>query len=143
MYKGRELRGLVRGIRQSGHAIVSLADLLTEPTRDAVALTFDDGFASLARLAEPILTEYGAQRSFQGRAASSSSIENGLRRITPSLKASSSARVSPVATMKGMPLSFKSRATASLFWSPRNQRSTTAPSSSSAAIFARAPSTEV
>ena len=55
-----ELRGLVRGILQSDHAIISLADLLAEPARDAVALTFDDGFASLAELAEPVLTEHGA-----------------------------------------------------------------------------------
>ncbi len=55
-----ELLALVRGIRTSGHAIVPLGELLAQATRDAVALTFDDGLASLAEVAQPLLSEEGA-----------------------------------------------------------------------------------
>lgn len=54
-----ELRCLVAGVLRSGHAIVSLRELLETPTRDTIALTFDDGVASLADLAAPILSEHG------------------------------------------------------------------------------------
>ncbi len=55
-----ELRGLVGGVLRSGHTIVSLRELLAEPTRNAIALTFDDGLASLAEVAAPLLSEQGA-----------------------------------------------------------------------------------
>lgn len=54
-----ELRGLVSGVLRSGHAIVSLRDLLEGRERDAIALTFDDGVASLAEIAAPLLSEQG------------------------------------------------------------------------------------
>ena len=54
-----ELRRLVGGVLRSGHAIVSLRELLAGPTRDAIALTFDDGVASLAEVAAPLLSEQG------------------------------------------------------------------------------------
>lgn len=54
------LRGLVTGIRASGHAIVSLAELTASPAPDRVALTFDDGLASVAEHALPLLRELEA-----------------------------------------------------------------------------------
>jgi peptidoglycan/xylan/chitin deacetylase (PgdA/CDA1 family) len=54
------LRGLVLGIRASGHAIVPLAELLASPAPDRVALTFDDGLASVAEHALPLLRELEA-----------------------------------------------------------------------------------
>jgi peptidoglycan/xylan/chitin deacetylase (PgdA/CDA1 family) len=56
-----ELMGLIRGIQASGHSLVSLGRLLSEPdVPDRVALTFDDGFASVAEVAAPILRRAGA-----------------------------------------------------------------------------------
>ena len=55
-----EFRGLVRGVLESGHAIVSLGELLASPAPNTVALTFDDGLASLAEVALPLLREQGA-----------------------------------------------------------------------------------
>jgi peptidoglycan/xylan/chitin deacetylase (PgdA/CDA1 family) len=54
------LRGLVRGIRSAGHAIVPLRELLASPAPDRVALTFDDGLASVAEEALPVLRDEGA-----------------------------------------------------------------------------------
>ncbi len=55
------LRGLLRGIRESGHAVVSLRTLLAEPSvPNRVALSFDDGFRSVHSEALPILREAGA-----------------------------------------------------------------------------------
>ncbi|MAE96182.1 MAG: chitin deacetylase [Deltaproteobacteria bacterium] len=51
-----ELASLVRGVRDAGHEIVPLAELLGEPeTPDRVALTFDDGFHSVFEEALPVL----------------------------------------------------------------------------------------
>lgn len=56
-----QLRSLVRGIRASGHELVSLRSLLAHPAgRNRVALTFDDGFRSVHQAALPILREEGA-----------------------------------------------------------------------------------
>ena len=58
-----ELRGLLRAVRSAQHDIVPLATLLAEPTHNAgnaVALTFDDGMASLGEVAAPLLREEGA-----------------------------------------------------------------------------------
>ena len=55
-----ELRGLLALIRSSGHSIVSLRELLESSARDTVALTFDDGMASLAAQAAPLLSAEGA-----------------------------------------------------------------------------------
>ncbi len=53
-------RRLVEGILASGHRVVSLAALLEDPADDdRVALTFDDGFASLAEAARPVLASLG------------------------------------------------------------------------------------
>jgi peptidoglycan/xylan/chitin deacetylase (PgdA/CDA1 family) len=55
-----QLRSLLRHVIESGHRVVPLHELLLglpEPNR--VALTFDDGFASVARTAAPILAELG------------------------------------------------------------------------------------
>jgi peptidoglycan/xylan/chitin deacetylase (PgdA/CDA1 family) len=55
------LRSLVQGIRASGHEVVSLRELLERPeSPDRVALTFDDGFASVFEQALPVLREEGA-----------------------------------------------------------------------------------
>lgn len=55
------LRSLVRGIRASGHEVVPLRELLDRPDApDRVALTFDDGFASVSEQALPVLREEGA-----------------------------------------------------------------------------------
>lgn len=57
-----QLRGLIRAIHDSGHDIVSLGRLLSEPRREnQVALTFDDGFESVAESAAPILRDAGVQ----------------------------------------------------------------------------------
>jgi peptidoglycan/xylan/chitin deacetylase (PgdA/CDA1 family) len=55
------LRALVRAIRSSGHEIIPLTELLSAselPNR--VALSFDDGMASVPEAALPILREEGA-----------------------------------------------------------------------------------
>ena len=54
------LRGLLRAIRAAGHAIVPLRELLATPAPNRVALTFDDGLASVAETALPILRAEGA-----------------------------------------------------------------------------------
>jgi peptidoglycan/xylan/chitin deacetylase (PgdA/CDA1 family) len=54
-----ELRGLLDLIRSSGHSIVSLRELLETSAPDTVALTFDDGMASLAAEAAPMLSAEG------------------------------------------------------------------------------------
>ncbi len=52
----RAFRGLMEGILASGHRIVPLSDLLENPADPhRVALTFDDGFSSVAQEALPIL----------------------------------------------------------------------------------------
>jgi peptidoglycan/xylan/chitin deacetylase (PgdA/CDA1 family) len=57
----RELARLVEAVQRSGHRVVPLRDLLTNANRDAaVALTFDDGFASVAERAAPVLSALGA-----------------------------------------------------------------------------------
>ena len=56
-----ELASLINAIRGSGHAIVSVRDLL-ENSRDtdkAVAFTFDDGARSVAEIGAPILRDLG------------------------------------------------------------------------------------
>ena len=53
------LRGLIAGVRAAGHAIVPLRELLASPTPDRVALTFDDGLASVAENALPMLSAEG------------------------------------------------------------------------------------
>ena len=56
-----ELASLILAIRASGHAIVSVRDLLEHgraPDK-AVAFTFDDGALSVAEIAAPILNELG------------------------------------------------------------------------------------
>lgn len=55
-----ELGSLVDAIRRSGHRIVPLAELLRSQTANVVALTFDDGFASVSEHAAPVLAERGA-----------------------------------------------------------------------------------
>jgi peptidoglycan/xylan/chitin deacetylase (PgdA/CDA1 family) len=55
-----ELDSLVRSIRASGHEIVPLAALLAGTSPDAVALTFDDGFVSVAEQAAPVLARLDA-----------------------------------------------------------------------------------
>lgn len=54
------LASLVAGLRRSGHAIVPLIELLDGPAHERrVALTFDDGFRSVAQAALPVLSEAG------------------------------------------------------------------------------------
>jgi len=56
-----ELRSLVESIRASGHRIVPLRAILREPgVPNRVALTFDDGMASLHENALPVLRDLGA-----------------------------------------------------------------------------------
>jgi peptidoglycan/xylan/chitin deacetylase (PgdA/CDA1 family) len=55
-----QLRSLLGHVARSGHRVVSLRELLEglpEPNR--IALTFDDGFTSVARGAAPVLAELG------------------------------------------------------------------------------------
>jgi peptidoglycan/xylan/chitin deacetylase (PgdA/CDA1 family) len=55
-----QLTGIVRAIGRSGHAIVPLSDLLADPAgENRVALTFDDGLASVANGAAPLLRAEG------------------------------------------------------------------------------------
>lgn len=55
-----ELASLAQAIRDSGHEIVPLAELLAEPEQpDRVALTFDDGFRSVFDQALPVLRQAG------------------------------------------------------------------------------------
>ena len=54
------LRGLLAGIREAGHAIVPLRELLASSQPNRVALSFDDGLASVAENALPVLREAGA-----------------------------------------------------------------------------------
>jgi peptidoglycan/xylan/chitin deacetylase (PgdA/CDA1 family) len=54
------LRSLVHAVRASGHRIVPLGDMLEHRPERAIALTFDDGFVSLATTAAPILAELDA-----------------------------------------------------------------------------------
>ncbi len=54
------LRALVAGIRAAGHAIVPLRELLASPTPNRVAFSFDDGLASVAANALPVLRAEGA-----------------------------------------------------------------------------------
>ena len=57
-----ELVGLTRAIRESGHSIVPLRQLIDEPARtDCIALTFDDGLASVAAVAAPLLRGEGVR----------------------------------------------------------------------------------
>lgn len=56
-----ELRGIVRGVREAGHEILPLRELLAAPDRPrAVALSFDDGFRSVAEAGLAVLREEGA-----------------------------------------------------------------------------------
>ena len=55
-----ELRGLLDLVRASGHRIGTLREVLESPARDTIALTFDDGMASLASEAAPLLSAEGA-----------------------------------------------------------------------------------
>jgi peptidoglycan/xylan/chitin deacetylase (PgdA/CDA1 family) len=56
-----QLRSLVRSVRDSGHELVPLLDLLRKKTDDrSIALTFDDAFESVAREAAPLLRTLGA-----------------------------------------------------------------------------------
>ncbi len=55
------LRDLVAGIRASGHEIVPLRALLASSAPNRVALSFDDGLASVAEMALPVLRAEGAQ----------------------------------------------------------------------------------
>src|SRR5262245_45448998 len=58
--KRDQLRSLVRSIRDAGHELVSLLDLLRNRAGDrAIALTFDDAFASVAIEAHPLLRSLG------------------------------------------------------------------------------------
>jgi peptidoglycan/xylan/chitin deacetylase (PgdA/CDA1 family) len=54
------LRALLAGIRAAGHAIVPLRELLASAEPNRVALSFDDGLASVAENALPVLREQGA-----------------------------------------------------------------------------------
>ncbi len=54
------LRALVAGIRASGHRIVPLRELLASDAPNRVALSFDDGLASVAENALPVLRAEGA-----------------------------------------------------------------------------------
>ncbi len=55
-----ELEGLLDGIARSGHRIVPLSELLARPgVPDQVAITFDDGLASVVEEALPILARRG------------------------------------------------------------------------------------
>lgn len=54
------LRALVAGIRAAGHAIVPLRELLASEAPNRVALSFDDGLASVAENALPVLRAEGA-----------------------------------------------------------------------------------
>ncbi len=54
------LRGLLAGAREAGHAIVPRRELLASRAPDRIALCFDDGLASVAEEALPILREAGA-----------------------------------------------------------------------------------
>jgi peptidoglycan/xylan/chitin deacetylase (PgdA/CDA1 family) len=54
------LRGLVAGIRAAGHEIVPLRELLASAAPNRVAFSFDDGLASVAENALPVLREAGA-----------------------------------------------------------------------------------
>lgn len=56
-----ELRSLVESIRASAHEVVPLAEMLASPsTPRRIALTFDDGVASLHENALPLLSELEA-----------------------------------------------------------------------------------
>lgn len=56
-----QLRTLVQAIKRSGHEIVSLSEILERPPESrTVALTFDDGFASVHEHALPILRQESA-----------------------------------------------------------------------------------
>lgn len=52
------LASLIRAVQASGHRIVPLQTLLRSSTPDCVALTFDDGFASVAERAAPLLAQF-------------------------------------------------------------------------------------
>ena len=54
------LRGLIAGVRAAGHAIVPLRELLASDAPNRVALSFDDGLASVAEAALPVLRAEGA-----------------------------------------------------------------------------------
>jgi peptidoglycan/xylan/chitin deacetylase (PgdA/CDA1 family) len=54
------LRSLLARVRASGHEVVPLRALLADATPRRVALSFDDGLASVATEALPILREAGA-----------------------------------------------------------------------------------
>jgi hypothetical protein len=54
------LRSLVRSIRDAGHEVVPLLDLLRNKADDrSIALTFDDAFDSVATTAAPLLRSLG------------------------------------------------------------------------------------
>jgi peptidoglycan/xylan/chitin deacetylase (PgdA/CDA1 family) len=53
------LRSLVAGVRAAGHEIVSARELLANDAPNRVALTFDDGFASVVESALPVLRDAG------------------------------------------------------------------------------------
>jgi peptidoglycan/xylan/chitin deacetylase (PgdA/CDA1 family) len=56
-----QLRSLVRSIRDAGHEVVPLLDLLRGKTDErSIALTFDDAFESVASSAAPLLRSLGA-----------------------------------------------------------------------------------
>lgn len=55
-----QLATLLDAIERSGHAIVPLSRWLAAPGPRQVALTFDDGFASVGEAAAPLLAERGA-----------------------------------------------------------------------------------
>lgn len=56
-----QLDSLLTSIKASGHDVVPLPELLAHPDRErAVALTFDDGMATLATAAAPIIARHGA-----------------------------------------------------------------------------------
>ncbi|HEY3255865.1 MAG TPA: polysaccharide deacetylase family protein, partial [Polyangiaceae bacterium] len=52
-----QLASLIRAVQASGHRIVPLSTLLRTTTPNSIALTFDDGFASVAEQAAPLLGE--------------------------------------------------------------------------------------